>query len=487
MTAPYLLAETPRAGATNHRFIASPGAGLDDVAAGDVVAEVLTAAGDNRSAVRGSDYLAVIRRGVFQVKGDRRGTEVLIYMNDRLRDRAPAAIAAAAEHLENLQTGLGDVAAEVASRPGLLVEHDRFGGWLAELDAILTQPDPLPAAESPSGSKWTGVVAALACLLLGWVIGAFTGPMVFRNAGPPDAGRTPVSSPNVMPDGTGNEQKNSSTAVTTHGPATSATGKQAEAAAVPKKSPPQMPPVDYSKEQLSELKEVQKDFWTKPLPALSGDDNTELEELRVYLAVWREHLLKFRELAKEHDLSMAKVDEYKSWHLDFIKKTKEAGKESPTPRTIVVLKFLAQFREDDKFWSLMMEIPTQTYTDFPSRLEAGTMIGLKKIFLESEPTKNLMIHLKIGSAQSTAEAMRNQSHSEYLKQVLTIFKKEYGSIKDFGSYCDFRINKGALVGSNSTNAGVQFRDAIREYQKDLQGGSEPGSRLSLPKCLRDKL
>ncbi len=251
-----LIAETPRAGRSNHRFICSPGAGISDVDASRLVADALALAGD-RPWVAGSDYVAVIRRGLFQANSDRLGNEVLVLKGVGTDIAPPAALESLAARLTFHLGTLGEVAADVADRPGLVVEHARFGVWLHGLG------DLGGAARPASG------VSARTVVLVAVVVGLLAGGGIAFYATRPKVDPAP-------PDG---------------GTVAAASGGDS----------PTPQPTDGKIDPFAGLQN------SPALIALLGPGTRltkeEMGELRAYLGEWRNHLKAFRDAANKAGLT----------------------------------------------------------------------------------------------------------------------------------------------------------------------------------------
>lgn len=127
MARPFLLAQSPRAGNKNHRYLVSKGSELDEGAAVNLIA----AAQKNPYS---TDYLSVRKCGVQQVDGGRTGDEVLLLggINATLlkNKKKEKVLNCLKQHLEDLNGIIGKINWE--SRIGLLVEDETFSRWLDE-------------------------------------------------------------------------------------------------------------------------------------------------------------------------------------------------------------------------------------------------------------------------------------------------------------------------------------------------------------------
>jgi hypothetical protein len=197
MANPFLLVETPRAGELNHRFVCSPGSGLTSAAARDLVAAALGAAGEADLVARGPDFVAVIARGVFQARSDRRGNEVLLLGGvDPARLDTAGVTAALAARLGEL----GPVAAEAAEAGSrsLLVEHHALGRWLQELPldaSVVGKSGTNGGLTSPRPRRFA--VLALAAVLIGAgaAIRSLTRPSAQTGSAPPPGATEGVPRP----------------------------------------------------------------------------------------------------------------------------------------------------------------------------------------------------------------------------------------------------------------------------------------------------
>jgi hypothetical protein len=142
MAAPYLLALTPRAGVKNHRYLVSPGAGLDEEAAVSALAGAFRDAGD-RDEAWGRRYLAVRRRAA-QVEGGRVGDEVLLLGGIDAARLRPEGRARLLGWLRGRLDELGPLVGRIdwEARRDLVTERAELAEWLDSAEG-------LPAARRP--------------------------------------------------------------------------------------------------------------------------------------------------------------------------------------------------------------------------------------------------------------------------------------------------------------------------------------------------
>ena len=134
----YLLAMTPRAGSTNHRYLASTNCPLSDSdpsnRLGEQVEAAIEDAKHHAGRAIGRDFLAVCKFGVLQADGERLGNEVLLLGDVRPRGMVDEG----EELLLNLESRLPDLKQLIEGipwdrTPGLLVNHTELDKWLSNL------------------------------------------------------------------------------------------------------------------------------------------------------------------------------------------------------------------------------------------------------------------------------------------------------------------------------------------------------------------
>lgn len=167
MNKPQLIAETPRAGKWNHRFIAAPDGSLSD----SEIAEIVTAARRNP---QGDDYLAVSVETVQSVSG-RTGKEILVLTGVDVKKLSETQHQQIVTQLEQRLADLATLVTEKINwdRDGqtTLVKRRELGEWeewFAKFPTFVPERDKKVPMPSSAQLKWVaGVVGILLVLGLG--------------------------------------------------------------------------------------------------------------------------------------------------------------------------------------------------------------------------------------------------------------------------------------------------------------------------------
>jgi hypothetical protein len=160
MKYPFLIAETPRAGKWNHRFIVPEGCSLEQ-------AEVATMVTKARANSVGSDYVAATNERVTQTHGGRRGREMLILCGVNVGSLAPDEVESVKQGLESLLSKLEDLVTSKidwdSEGTQLLVERREPSQWAERF----SQVPVLPLADDRQSSKrYTRIATAAITILI---------------------------------------------------------------------------------------------------------------------------------------------------------------------------------------------------------------------------------------------------------------------------------------------------------------------------------
>jgi hypothetical protein len=164
MNKPQLIAETPRAGKWNHRFIAAPDGSLSD----SEIAEIVTAARRNP---QGDDYLAVSVETVQSVSG-RTGKEILVLTGVDVKKLSESQHQQIVTQLEQRLADLATLVTEEIDWDGqaILVKRRELGEWekwFAKFPTFVPERDKKVPMPSSAQLKWVaGVVGILLVLVL---------------------------------------------------------------------------------------------------------------------------------------------------------------------------------------------------------------------------------------------------------------------------------------------------------------------------------
>ena len=175
----YLLAMTPRAGSTNHRYLASNDDRLSDSDANNIlgkkVDEAIASAERSTGWSVGPDFLAVCKFGVLQADGERLGNEVLLLGDVKPKEMTDAGKNRLHQYLESCMPKLKQLIEEIPweRTPGLLVNRQELDEWLNNL------PEPRKKRWWIRNCKWlifaVVIVLAVTFILFRPWIGSFLG------------------------------------------------------------------------------------------------------------------------------------------------------------------------------------------------------------------------------------------------------------------------------------------------------------------------